>query len=38
MLEKHMDIVVLRNENERLKEQLAQTHAALAELRGPATA
>ena len=31
MLEKHMDIVVLRNENERLKEQLAQTHAALAD-------
>ena len=26
-----MDIAVLRNENERLKEQLAQTQAALAE-------
>ena len=31
MLEKHMDIAVLRDENERLKGQLAQTHAALAE-------
>ena len=28
MLEEHMDIVVLRDENERLKEQLAQTQAA----------
>jgi len=27
-----MDIALLRNENERLKEQLAQTQAALAEL------
>ena len=31
MLEKHMDIAVLRDENERLKGQLAQTQAALAE-------
>jgi transposase len=31
VLEKHMDIAVLRDENERLKEQLAQTHAAFAE-------
>ena len=31
MLEEHMDIVVLRDENERLKEQLAQTQAALAD-------
>jgi len=31
VLEKHMDIGVLRNENERLKEQLAQTQAALAD-------
>jgi hypothetical protein len=31
VLEKHMDIVVLRNENECLKEQLAQTQAALAD-------
>jgi len=31
VLEKHMDIAVLRNENERLKEQLARTQAALAE-------
>ncbi|MGB8048124.1 MAG: IS66 family transposase [Pseudolabrys sp.] len=31
MLEKLMDIAVLRNENERLKEQLARTQAALAE-------
>jgi transposase len=31
VLEKLMDIAVLRNENERLKEQLAQTQAALAE-------
>ena len=31
MLEKHMDIVVLRDENERLKGQLAQTQGALAE-------
>ena len=31
MLEKRMDIVVLRNENERLKGQLAQTQGALAE-------
>jgi transposase len=31
VLEKLMDIAVLRNENERLKEQLARTLAALAE-------
>jgi Transposase C of IS166 homeodomain len=31
VLEKLMDISVLRNENERLKEQLARTQAALAE-------
>jgi hypothetical protein len=31
VLEKLMDIAVLRNENERLKEQLARTQAALAE-------
>jgi transposase len=31
VLEKHMDIAVLRDENERLKGQLAQTQAALAE-------
>ena len=30
-LKKHMDIAVLRDENERLKGQMAQTHAALAE-------
>src|SRR3984885_11988809 len=32
MFEELMDIALLRNENERLKEQLAQTQAALAEL------
>ena len=31
MLEMHMDIAVLRDENERLKGQLAQTQAALAD-------
>ena len=31
MFEELMDIALLRNENERLKEQLAQTQAALAE-------
>src|SRR6266404_6751904 len=31
VLEKLMDIAVLRNENERLKEQLARTQTALAE-------
>jgi len=31
VLEKLLDISVLRNENERLKEQLARTQAALAE-------